>query len=87
MNEITNADRLFKIIQKCQRNWYKPDLHSFVVTIKGGTAFVECRQNEVYIEARIYGIDHDEVNQWCGTAVAAANRLALLGADYTTIDI
>ena len=87
VDAITNADRLFKIIQRCQKNWRKPDLHSFVVMINGGKAFVECRKNEVYIEARLYAIDHDEVNQWCGTAVAAANRLTLLGADYETVDI
>lgn len=86
--EITNGDRIFKFLQKCQRNHYKDDLHSFVIDIDGGIAFVDCRgYDEVFIEARIYGDGFEKVNQWCGTTIAAANRLERLGGDYRTMDM
>ena len=82
--KIAKDDKMFKFILKCQKNHYKPDLHSFSVTTKRGTAFVDCRKNEVYIES----YDEDcKKTQWCGPAVAAAGRLDRLGADYDTIDM
>lgn len=83
MDAITNADRLFKIIFRCARNQHKPDLHSFVVPIKNGIAYVECRSHEVFIQERY----EDKTREWCGTAVAASNRLDKLGADAFQVDM
>ncbi len=80
-------DRLFKFLLRCQRRHNTPDLHTFYIDIKGGRAYVECRGHAVYIQSRIYGIDNDKVTEWCGTTIAAANRLEKLGADYMTIDM
>ena len=78
-----NEDKLFKFILKCQKNHYKPDLHSFRIAIDNGTAYIDCRQHEVFIE---YYVD-DCKKQWCGLAIAAANLLELLKADINTIDV
>lgn len=83
MSEIEKDDILFKFILKCQKNYNKMDLHSFVICVEKGKAFVECRQYEVYIE--IHTIDNRI--KWVGTAIAAANLLDLYKADYTTIDM
>lgn len=87
VSEQTNSDKLFKFILKCQRNSNKPDLHSFVINIACGRAFVECRGYEVYIETYINKSGKEEESRWCGTAVAATNKLELLGADYRTIEM
>ena len=83
MGEIKYDDRLFKLILKCQRNYNKPDIHSFMIDVKNGRAFVECRQYEVFI--KFYS--GDSVKEWIGTAIAAANALDIYGADYNTIDM
>lgn len=83
MGKIDKDDILFKCILKCQRNYNKMDLHSFVIRVEKGQAFVECRQHEVYIE--IHTIDNRI--KWVGTAIAAANLLDRYKADYTTIDM
>lgn len=85
---MTNGDKLFKFILKAMRNHYKPDLHTFIIKIFGGNAYVECRQHEVYIETRVYDTNGNETKtEWCGSAVAAVNRLEMFGADYTTIEM
>ncbi len=85
---IENGDRIFKLLQKCQRNHNTPDLHSFEIEIKGGKAYVECRgYDEVFIESIKYGEAPDKTTKWCGTTIAAANRLEMIGADYSTIDM
>ena len=76
-------EKLFKFILKCQRNHYKPDVHTFWIDINGGRAYVECRQNEVFVQSHTGGF----VKEWCGTAVAATNRLERLDAVYETIDM
>lgn len=78
-----NDDKLLKFLIKCQRNHYKPDLHTFYIDVLGGRAYVECREHEVYIEA----FDGSHAIRWCGTAVAAANKLEMMGAAYETIDM
>ena len=72
-------------MQKCNKNHYKPDLHTFFIDITGGRAYVECRGYEVYIEHTIYDIG--KTVEWCGTVIAATNRLEALGAIYDTIDM
>ena len=74
------SDEIFKLLQKCNRNSYKSDLHSFTADIQGATVYVECRGFEVYIESRIYG-EQEKVYHWTGNTMAAANRLAMLNMD------
>lgn len=83
---MTNGDRLFKQLQYCKRHIGTPDLHSFTVNIQDGIAYVEVRTyGEVFIETRTRGEGLDKVAQWCGTMIAAANRLDMFGADPDTI--
>ena len=86
---MTNGDKIFKFLQKCNRNHNVPDLHSFKAKIKGGTVWVECRGYEVYIETQIFDENTDvcKTSQWAGTAIAAANRLEMFGIDLDTIDM
>lgn len=88
MKDIESAgiitDKIFKFLLKCQRNRNKPDLHSFNVTIIDGTAYVECREYDVYME--IYR-DGRDTEKWIGSAAAAANKLDKLGAVYESIDM
>lgn len=81
--EDDNSNNLFKLIIKCLRNQNEPDLHSFTIKTKNGVAFVDCRSGEVYIESH-YG---ESKQMFCGTAVAATNRLLNLGADYESVEI
>ena len=83
-NNSGMEDKLFKFILKCCRNHNKPDIHSFFINIKGGRAFVDCRQYEVVITSYF---DDTEPIKWCGTPVAAANRLKMLKADINAIDM
>ena len=82
-------DRLWKQLLYCKRHVTSPDLHSFVVSIKNGIAFVEIRPyDEVFIETKTQKDGKDEITeQWCGTLIAAANRLELLGSDPDTISM
>lgn len=84
-----NADKIFKFLQKCNRRAYCADVHSFTIKITNGSAYVECwGGNEVYIETNTCTASGEEKrSQWCGTTVAAANRLEKLGAIYETIDM
>ena len=77
-------EKLFKFIIKVQRNHYKPDVHSFYIKINGGEAYVEGQYGGVYIR-EFY--DDGSENEFHGTAVAATNRLIMLGADYDTIEM
>ena len=85
---MTTGDRIFKQLQYCKKHENVPDLHSFMVDIKDGVAYVEVRNyGEVFIETRT-ATEHatfDKVSQWCGTMIAAANRLEMFGADPDTI--
>ena len=84
VSEQTNSDRLFKFILKCQRNQDMSDLHSFMIDIEDGRAFIDCRRDGVCMQT--YYNNGSSVC-WSGTAVAAANRLEMLGAVYETIDM
>lgn len=78
-----NNDKIFRLIIKCLKNEGKPDLHSFTIKTEKGVAFVDCRCGEVFIE--IHSCDGKQ--QFCGTAVAATNRLLNLGADYESVEL
>ena len=82
---IEEKDRLFKFILKCCRNHNKPDLHTFFIGIDEGRAYVECREHEVCIAFNF--ADERPAAKWCGTPIAAANRLDKYGAIYETIDM
>jgi hypothetical protein len=80
------SDEIFKLLQKCNRNSNKPDLHSFTADVQNGTVYVECRGFEVYIESRIYG-EREKVYRWVGNTMAAANRLAALNIDLLSVEM
>lgn len=84
---MKNSDRIFKHLQYCKRHIGTPDLHSFTVNIRDGIAYVEVRTygDEVFIETWTRGEELDKVTRWCGTMIAAANRLDMFGADPDTI--
>ena len=78
------GDKIFKRLQWHNSRIHIPDLHSFVADIENGRVFVECRGYEI-IESRTYKDDVETVNTWCGTIIAAANRLELLKIDLDSI--
>lgn len=86
---MTDGDRIFMFLQKCNRNYNVPDIHSFKARINGGVVWVECREYEVYIETQIFDENTDVCarSQWAGTVAAAANRLEQLGIDFSTIEM
>ena len=80
------GDKIFKILYQFNKRAHIPDLHSFTAKIQNGNVFVECRGYEVMVESRTY--DHDgkeKVSTWCGSTVAAANRLEMLKLNIDTI--
>lgn len=80
------GDRIFKILHQFNKRAHIPDLHSFTAKIENGVVFVECRGYEVMVESRTYSETGEEkVSTWCGTTVAAANRLEILQLDIDTI--
>lgn len=81
---------IWKQLQYCQRHRNDPDLHSFTVNVRDGIAFVEVgTYGECFIETKTQksADDEEKTVQWCGTLVAAANRLDMLGADPGTISM
>lgn len=79
---MNDADRLFKLILRCQTNRYKPDSTSFRINIRDGEAYVEARDDGIYMEEHTAS---GAVYKSCGTAISAANRLDLLGADFESV--
>lgn len=85
---MTDGDKIFKFLQRCNRYAHTPDLHSFKAKIEKGTVWVECRGFEVFIESRTYDSKGAEtIKSWAGSTIAAANRLELLKMDFSTIDM
>lgn len=84
---MINDERLFKFILKCKKA-SKPDLHSFVIKIDSGIAFVECRDyGEIYVDTRTTQKDGSEKReQFAGTPIAATNFLIARKADMSTIE-
>lgn len=82
---IKSEDRLFKFILKCCRNRNKPDLHTFLIDINNGKAYVDCREYEVCVKLNFFD---DKLNRtFVGTPVAMANLLDKYGAVYDSIDM
>ena len=85
---MNTGDKIFKLLEKMNRQSYKKDLHSFKAKIKNGVVWVECRGYETFMETYIYDEKGNETRkQWCGTTVAAANRLEMVGIEYESIEI
>lgn len=85
---ILPSDSIFVILTKLQISHHRKELHSFRATIKDGFVYVECRGYEVYVETHTTGTDGEErTTQFCGTTVAAANRLEMLGINMATIEM
>lgn len=81
-------ERVFKFLQKCNRNHATPDLHSFQAKIKDGYVWVECRGYETYIASHIFSqFGEETVTEFVGTTIAAANRLEMLGIDFDSIEM
>ena len=75
--------RLFRLVRKCGRFHYKPDVHSFMIDIKDGRAYVEGQFDGIYIE-EYYA---DETKKFYGTVEEAVAHLEKLGAKYETFDM
>ena len=83
-------DKILKLLQRCRRQWYKPDLHSFRARIKDGVVFVDCDTSGVNIDAIIYDTKGTEIHKrWrTGTALAdAVEVLEKLGLDLDTVEM
>lgn len=81
-------DAILKLLQRCRRQWYKPDLHSFKAKIKDGVVFVECDLSGVDIYAIRYENGEEVRRCWrTGTNLYdAAEILAQLSIDLATVE-
>ncbi len=84
MDDLSYGDKIFKLLQKLERNVNNPDLHSFKAHINTGVVFVEARQEDVYIS---HERDNGTFVGWVGTYIAAANRLEMLKIDLDSVEI
>ncbi len=84
---MTYQDKIYKLLLKCNRKHYEPDMHSFRADIKNGVAFVECRGHEIFIETRKYENGNENISQWAGSLLAATNKLELLQIDLLSVEI
>ncbi len=85
-----NRDKLLKLLQRCRRQWYIPDLHSFKARIKDGVVFVECGTGGVDIDAITYDKTGKEIRKcWrTGTALKdAIEVLVSLEIDLMTVEM
>ena len=75
------------IIKSYNRRHNTPDLHSFVVRIKNGVAFVDCQGSGIFISATTSRENAEqEHNQWWCTVEEAASKLEELGVDWNTLE-
>ena len=58
---MTDGDKIFMFLQKCNRNHNVPDIHSFKARINDGVVWVECRGYEIYIETQIFDENTDAI--------------------------
>ena len=79
-------DKIYRHLCWASRRVHTPDLHSFVVNLKNGTAFVECRGYDTVMEAITYDADNTETRKsYKGSNEEIANILNSLGAEPNTI--
>lgn len=92
MNEVIKRmkyESTINLLQRCRRQWYKPDLHSFKAKIKDGVVFVECDPEGVNIDAIFYDKMGNETRESWRTGRAlydAAEILARLEIDLMTVE-
>jgi hypothetical protein len=80
---------ILNLLQRCRRQWYKPDLHSFKARIKDGVVFVDCDQDGVNIDAITYDKKGNEIHESWRTGRAlcdAVEILAQLEIDLVTVE-
>lgn len=83
MEKHEYGDKIFKLLQRMERDRDKPDLHSFKAETEKGTVFVEARSGEVRMDEH----RENEVIPWVGSYMAAANRLEMLGLKLNTVEM
>lgn len=71
-------EAILKLLQRCRRQWHKPDLHSFKAKIKGGVVFVECDPSGVNIDAITYDTKGNEVREGWRTGGALRDAVEIL---------
>lgn len=81
-------DAILKLLQRCRRQWHKPDLHSFKAKINDGVVFVECDRDYVDIDAVVYEKGGEIRHSWrTGSALRDAVKiLEQLGIDLATVE-
>lgn len=81
-------DKILELLQKCNRNAYKDDLHSFVALISNGkgSVWVDCRGYEIFIETHTFG-SWEMPSQWSGTLEDAAYLLELYDIDLSSVEM
>lgn len=80
-------EKIYKTLIEFNKKSNNPNMNSFNINTKRGTAYVECRGYEIYICESIYDNSGKEKQmQWIGSLLAAAQRLKMLGADLITIE-
>ncbi len=88
MKNLSYGDKIFKLLNQCNRNCNAPDLHSFTADILNGSVFVDCRGFEVFIESTTYDKNANRHKiQWVGTTIAATNRLEKIGIDLSSLEV
>jgi hypothetical protein len=85
MEQREYGDKIFKMVQRIERKRNVPDLHSFTGHVKDGFVCVEARCDGISIDFQ--KTDCTEWECWVGTAIAAANRLEMLGLDLSSISV
>lgn len=86
---MSNTEAILNLLQRCRRQWYKPDLHSFRARIKDGVVFVECDPDHVTIEAITYDNKGNEIRRGWRTGRAlydAVELLEQLSIDLATVE-
>ena len=71
-------EAILNLLQKCRRQWYKPDLHSFKARIKNGVVFVDCDQDSVRIDAVTYDKKGNEIRESWTTGRALRDAVEIL---------
>lgn len=89
MNELSTGDKILKLLQKCNRHRYIPDLHSFKAKIENGVVFVECSGYDAFT---IWSITYDKNGEekrslWSGPTIEAGSKLELLKIDLNTVEM
>lgn len=80
------GEQLLRFILKCAERRHIPDLHSFVISIDGGKAWVDCEWEGVRIDAITYNDGKEERTWFLGNVFEAKDYLLSRNADVSTIE-